>query len=50
MMRKANSLGERYALLLGENERVGAFITVKNMVTGDEQKVSQADVVRFLKG
>jgi histidyl-tRNA synthetase len=50
MMRKANHFGARYALLLGENERVGAFITVKNMVTGDEQHVPQADIVKFLKG
>lgn len=50
MMRKANSLGARYVLLLGENERIGAFVTVKNMVTGDEQKVPQADIVKFLKG
>lgn len=50
MMRKANNFGARYALLLGENERVGAFITVKNMVTGDEQQVPQATIVKFLKG
>jgi len=50
MMRKANNLGARYALLLGENERIGAFVTVKNMVTGEEQHVPQADIVRFLKG
>jgi len=50
MMRKANNFGARYVLLLGENERVGAFITVKNMVTGDEQQVQQADLLKFLKG
>lgn len=49
MMRKANSCGARYVLLLGADEQAGNFITVKNMVTGDEQKVSQAELVKFLK-
>ncbi len=33
MMRKANKLGAKYALILGETEQENNQVTIKNMVT-----------------
>ena len=49
MMRKASSSGAAYALIIGEEEQQYRTVMVKNMVTGVEQAVAQADVVKFLK-
>ena len=49
MMRKASNNGAAYALIIGEEEQQYRTVMVKNMVTGVEESVAQADVVKFLK-
>lgn len=48
LMRKANKMGAKYALILGEEEQQKREVTVKNMITGEEQKVPQAKIAEFL--
>jgi histidyl-tRNA synthetase len=49
MMRKANKLGAAYCLILGSDEQATKTVTVKNMITGEEHRMPQVDVVKFLK-
>ncbi|HSW73758.1 MAG TPA: His/Gly/Thr/Pro-type tRNA ligase C-terminal domain-containing protein, partial [Candidatus Limnocylindria bacterium] len=49
MMRKANKLGAKFCLLLGSDEQAAREVTLKNMVTGQEQRVAQNTVVTTLK-
>ncbi len=49
MMRRAGKSGARYALLLGSDELQNNYVTVKHMITGQETKVSQQDLIAFLK-
>ena len=49
MMRKANKLGAAYCLILGDEEQQTKTVTVKNMVTGAQEKVAQTEVVGLLK-
>jgi histidyl-tRNA synthetase len=49
MMKKANKMGARFALLLGEDEQKNNQVTVKNMITGAEEKMDQSQVVAYLK-
>ncbi len=48
MMRQANKLGAQFCLLIGEDEQRTHEVTVKNMVTGTEEKMAQIDVVAYL--
>lgn len=48
MMRKANKMGAKYCLLLGEDEQAKNEVTVKNMQTGQEARVAQVDVIKVL--
>ncbi len=49
LMRKANKLGAKVALLLGSQERENGTVTVKNMMTGQETVVKQIEIAQFLK-
>lgn len=49
MMRKANKLGAKYALILGQDELQEKSVMVKNMITGSSEKVLQIDLVDYLK-
>lgn len=49
LMRRANKVGARNALIIGSDEQQKNEVTVKNMMTGDEQRVKQIDVAKFLK-
>lgn len=49
MMRHANKMGAAYCLLIGEDEQAKNEVTVKNMMTGQEERMAQVDVVGFLK-
>jgi histidyl-tRNA synthetase len=49
MMRQANKMGARYCLILGSDEQEQKEVTVKNMVTGDEKRVKQVDVIAHLQ-
>jgi len=46
-LRKANKLQAVYALIIGEQEQAENFVTIKNMVTGIDEKVSQADLETY---
>jgi histidyl-tRNA synthetase len=49
MLRKANKMGAQWALILGEDELKNNEVTVKNMITGTQERIAQAQVVKFLK-
>ena len=49
MMRKANKLGALHVLLLGQDEQDAREVTVKNMVTGQQEKIAQAELAEYLK-
>lgn len=49
MMRKANKLGAKYALILGETEQEKNEVTIKNMITGSEERLAQAQAVKYLQ-
>lgn len=49
MMRHANKLGAAYCLIIGEDEQNKHEVTIKNMVTGSQERMAQADVVNYLK-
>lgn len=49
MMRKANKMGAKYALILGDQELQDKTVSIKNMITGESQVVSQVDAVKYIK-
>jgi len=49
LMRKANKTGAQYCLIIGEDEQANREVTVKNMMTGLEVRVKQADIASYLK-
>jgi histidyl-tRNA synthetase len=49
MMRKANKMGAAYALILGDEEQEKKMVTVKHMITGEQEQVTQIELVRYLK-
>lgn len=49
MMKKANKMGAKYALIIGPDEQQLGTVSVKNMVKGDATVMKQADVVQFLR-
>jgi len=48
MMRKANKLGAKYSIIIGPEEKENKLVTLKNMITGQEQKISQRDLIKYL--
>ncbi len=49
MMNRANKLGATYALLLGDEEQQKNQVTVKNMITGAQETIAQAQLVSHLQ-
>ena len=49
MMKHANKIGAQHVLIVGEDEQKENAVTVKNMVTGKEDRMKQVDVAQFLK-
>ncbi len=49
MMQKANKMGAAYALILGEQEQQENKVTIKNMITGAQETIAQAEAVSYLK-
>ena len=47
LMRQANRLGAKYALIIGPDEQAKKVVTVKNMVTSESQEVHQKDLVSY---
>ena len=48
MMRKANRLGAKFAVLIGESEQQAHVVTVKNMVNGTEETIKQVELTSYL--
>ena len=49
MMRKANKMGAVASIIIGPEEQAAGTVTVKNMITGAENKIAQTQLVTFLK-
>ena len=49
MMNRANKLGAAYALILGADEQQKNQVTVKNMITGAQETIPQAQMVAYLQ-
>ncbi len=49
MMRKANKLGARYCIIIGDDEQAAHEVTIKNMMTGEDLRVAQRDMVATLR-
>ena len=48
MMRHANKMGAKFASLIGPDEQAQKKVKVKNMMTGEEEKVGQKELVTHL--
>lgn len=48
MMRKANKMGAAYSILIGQEEQENHTVTVKNMITGAEDKIQQIELHTYL--
>ena len=48
MMRRANKMGASYCLLVGQEEQQARIVTIKNMITGAEDKIEQIDIYAYL--
>ena len=46
---QADKLGARFALILGDNEVSSGEWTLKTLATGEQQKLSEPDLLNFLK-
>jgi len=49
MMRKANKMGAAYALILGKEEQQTKTVTIKNMTTGQEERILQIEAAAFVR-
>lgn len=48
-LRKADKLQATYAIVIGELEQSENFVMIKNMMTGKDEKISQADLETYFK-
>jgi len=48
--KEAGKSGARYALILGEDELSGGMITIKDLRSGGEKRIKQADLLAQLEG
>ncbi|MCK4650616.1 histidine--tRNA ligase [Candidatus Babeliales bacterium] len=48
MMRKANKMGTKYVLILGEDEQKNNTVSIKNMQTGKSTIIKQNQVINYL--
>ena len=49
MLEKANKLGAKYVLIVGEQEQLNGTVTVKNMQKCESVFVKQAEIISYLK-
>ena len=47
-MRKANKIGAKFVIIIGQLEQENQEATVKNMQTGQEQKIKQSKIIDFI--
>jgi histidyl-tRNA synthetase len=48
-LRRANTLGAKFALILGEEELLRHEITLKDMTSGQQRRIRQIDLIKELK-
>lgn len=48
MFRKADKMGAKYCIIIGENEQKEHAVTVKNLMTGAQETVAQRDLISYL--
>lgn len=48
-MRKANDLGAKHVLIIGDDELGKGVVTLKDMVSGEQKEVSQEDIIKEIK-
>lgn len=48
MLRKANKLNAKFVIIIGSQEKKDKKLTIKNMITGEEQKINQKDIIKYL--
>jgi histidyl-tRNA synthetase len=48
-MKAASSLGARFAIIVGEDEMASGVLTVRDMSSGEQEKVPEVDVPGYLK-
>jgi len=48
-MRKANDLGARYVLIIGEDELKKNVVTLKDMVSGEQKEAKSEDLIKELR-
>lgn len=49
MMRKAHKMGAQHTIIIGSQEQEKGEVNVKNMQTGEEQRIVQTELVSYLK-
>ncbi|HAU30106.1 MAG: Histidine-tRNA ligase [candidate division TM6 bacterium GW2011_GWF2_43_17] len=49
MMRRANKHAAKFALLIGTDERLGNYITAKDMDSGEECRIAPVDLEKFCR-
>ncbi len=47
-MRKANDLNARFVLIIGEDEIKKSVVTLKDMVSGEQQEIKQGEIITVL--
>lgn len=48
-MRKANDLGAKYVLMIGEDELKKNIVTLKDMTSGEQKEVKAEDLIKELR-
>ena len=48
-MEYANKVGAKYVVIIGEDEVANNTVSVKNMITGEQQTVSINDALEIIK-
>jgi histidyl-tRNA synthetase len=48
-MRKANKMGAKYVLILGEEEQKNQTVTIKNMINSTEETINQTKITEYIK-
>lgn len=48
-MKKANKMGAKFVLIIGDDEQKNGTVSVKNMQSGERKIIKQSEVVGFLK-
>jgi histidyl-tRNA synthetase len=48
-MKKANHLGAKFAIVIGEDEQKDGTVSIKNMLTGESETIKQVDLLSYLK-